>query len=68
MDSGFASTMSTAVETLSSSFSSFTGSTLAAGVWEGEAADNAKNQVSSKIDTKVEAVQEKFNISNRKRK
>ncbi len=60
MDSGFASTMSTAVETLSSGFSSFTGSTLVAGLWEGDAADNAKNQVTEKIDTKVEAVQEKL--------
>lgn len=60
MDSGFASTMSTAVEALSSAFSSFTGSTLVAGIWEGEAADNAKNQVSEKIDTKIEAVQEKL--------
>lgn len=60
MDSGFASTMSTAVETLSSAFSSFTGSTLVAGIWEGEAADNAKNQVSEKIDTKIEAVQKKL--------
>ena len=60
MDSGFASTMSTAVETLSSGFSSFTGSTLVAGIWEGEAADNAKNQVSEKIDTKIEEIQEKL--------
>lgn len=60
MDSGFASTMMTAIDTLSSGFSSFTGSTIAGGVWEGQAADNAKNQVSEKIDTKIEAAKEKL--------
>ncbi len=60
MDSGFASTMKQAIETLTSSFSSFTGGTITGGVWEGEAADNAKNQVTEKIDPKAEAAQKKL--------
>lgn len=60
MDSGFASTMKQAIETLTSSFSSFTGGTITGGVWEGDAADNAKNQVTEKIDPKAEAAQKKL--------
>ena len=61
MDSGFASTMMSAVDALASGFSSFTGSTIAGGVWEGDAATNAGEQVTSKIDPKVEAVKSKLN-------
>ena len=60
MDSGFASTMISALETLSQGFTSFTGSTITEAVWNGDAADNAKNQVTEKIDPKVEAAKEKL--------
>lgn len=60
MDTSFISTMASAIDTLSNGFSSFTGSTITGGIWEGNAADNAKNQVTSKIDPKVEAIKEKL--------
>ena len=60
MSSEFASTMSTAVGTLSEGIGSFTGSTITAGIWEGDAANNAKTQKEQKIDKKVEDVQGKL--------
>ena len=60
MDSGFATTMASAVDALKSGFDSFTGSTIAGGVWEGDASENAKTQVTSKIDPKVEKAKEKL--------
>lgn len=60
MDSGFATSMKTAVETLSGGFDTFSGATFTESVWFGQAADNAKNQISEKIKTKIEAVQEKL--------
>jgi len=60
MDSGFVDTMVTALDTLSEGFSSFTGKTITGDIWNGDAADNAKNQVSEKIDPKVEAAKEKL--------
>ena len=60
MDAAFASTMEAAVDALSNGFKSFTGSTITEAIWNGEAADNAKNQVTEKIDTKVEAVKAKL--------
>ena len=61
MNSGFASEMINAIDSLTSSFSSFTGGTIVAGTWEGDAAENAKNQVTQKIDPKAEAAKEKLN-------
>ena len=61
MDSGFATKMIEALDTLKSGFDSFTGKTITEAVWNGDAADNAKNQVSEKIDPKVEAAKEKLN-------
>lgn len=60
MDSGFVDTMVTALDTLSEGFSSFTGKTITGDIWNGDAADNAKNQVTEKIDPKVEAAKEKL--------
>ncbi len=61
MDSGFASQMISAVESLANGFSTFTGGTITESVWNGAAADNAKNQVTEKIDPRVEEVKEKLN-------
>ena len=55
MNSGFASEMINAIDSLTNSFSSFTGGTITGGTWEGDAAENAKNQVTQKIDPKAEA-------------
>ena len=61
MNSGFASEMINAIDSLTNSFSSFTGGTITGGTWEGDAAENAKNQVTQKIDPKAEAAKEKLN-------
>lgn len=61
MNSQFASDMINAIDTLTNSFSTFTGGTITGGIWEGDAADNAKNQVTQKINPKAEAAKEKLN-------
>ena len=61
MNSQFASDMIKAIEDLTSSFSTFTGGTITGGTWEGDAAENAKNQVTQKINPKAEAAKEKLN-------
>ena len=53
MNSQFASDMINAIEALTSSFSTFTGGTITGGTWEGDAAENAKNKVTQKINTKL---------------
>lgn len=60
MDSGFASTMLKEVENLEQGFEKFSSSTLTTGVWEGEAADNAKKQKDTKINKKIEKVKPKL--------
>ena len=60
MDSGFAQKALEALNSLSDGFNTFVGSTITEAVWNGDAADNAKNQVSEKIDPKVEAAKEKL--------
>lgn len=60
MSAEFVGKMSSAVESLSGGFQSFTGGTFTEAVWFGEAADNAKNQVSEKIDTKIEEIKSKL--------
>ena len=60
MDSAFATQMQQAVEKLSSGFKTFTGGTITGGIWEGDAANNAQEQVTGKIDPKVEAVNTKL--------
>ena len=58
MDSGFAQK---ALNSLSDGFNTFVGSTITEAVWNGDAADNAKEQVTGKINPKVEEVKEKLN-------
>lgn len=61
MASSIASDMAKAVNTLGDGFKTFYSSTITEAVWNGEAADNAKNQVTSKIDPKVEELTTKLN-------
>ena len=61
MDSGFAQKALEALNSLSDGFNTFVGSTITEAVWNGDAADNAKEQVTGKINPKVEEVKEKLN-------
>lgn len=61
MASSIASEMAKAVNTLGDGFKTFYTSTITETVWNGEAAENAKKQVTSKIDPKVEELTTKLN-------
>ena len=61
MASSMASEMAKAVNSLGEGFAKFSSGTITEAIWNGEAADNAKNQITSKIDPKVEEVTTKLN-------
>ena len=61
MASTIASDMAKAVSALGDGFKSFSSSTITEAVWNGDAAENAKTQITSKIDPKIEEVTTKLN-------
>lgn len=59
--SSMASAMATAVNLLGEAFKKFSSGTITETIWNGEAADNANTQITSKIDPKVEDLKTKLN-------
>lgn len=59
--SSMASAMATAVNLLGEAFRKFSSGTITEAIWNGEAADNANTQITSKIDPKVEDLKTKLN-------